>query len=125
MGNVARRIEALEARERARALSRIKDLCDDLTDREVMSAALHAASRHGGQELPARGSVEREGSEVERRMKASGIEGLLRLAVRPEECASEEEIDRRIRVVTDAAILADGRRARIVAVWQEHRKEGA
>lgn len=107
MGNIGRRVGRLEDYSRELAVRKIKDLFDDLTDREVILELLRFEGASPSAEL------EREGMLVEAKLKASGIEGLLNLAVRPEECATEGEIDRRIREVVAEAIFAEGRLARL------------
>ncbi len=113
MERLESRIERLENLSRNEAISRIKNLFDELTDWEV---ALGVASISG---IELSVDQEEQRARAERRLLNSGVEVLLSLAVCPEECRSEEQIKRRLRDLNERVLYAGGRKERLQHLLQD------
>lgn len=96
MGRLGSRIVRLEDHSKEQAKQAYADLMNSLSDEEVALLVLGSA----GIELSSDQEEIRERATA--KLKGAGIDGILQLAVRPEKCASEEEINIRIKEALDA-----------------------
>ncbi len=97
----------MEAVSRGQATDAIKERWDALTDEEV---ALLVAPHHGAR---LRRTEEKERVAAERKLGLAGMEGLLRIAIKPEDCRTEEQLGARMRNLLEQVLYADGRLDRI------------